>query len=109
VTDLYANRSALVSVTSGSDGSCGTYLCNAALSQNGYNGPTGLGTPAASPNSALALGATPATVAPSPTIKSSIAPSKAALARHRAALARAKRLARLAKAKRAAEIATKKQ
>jgi subtilase family serine protease len=108
VTDLYANRTALVGVSSGSDGSCGTYLCNAALSQNGYNGPTGLGTPAASPNSALALGATTAVVAPSPNVKSSIAPSKAALAKHRAAVARAKRLARLAHAKRAAELAAKK-
>ena len=36
----------LVPVTSGSDGSCGDYLCNAkdAL-EYGYNGPTGLGTP----------------------------------------------------------------
>jgi len=108
VTDLYANRSALVSVASGSDGNCGTYLCNAALSQDGYNGPTGLGTPGASPNSALALGATTAVVAPSPNVKASIAPSRAALAKHRAAVARAKRLARLAKAKRAAALAKKK-
>jgi subtilase family serine protease len=104
VTDLYANRSALVSVSSGSDGSCGTYLCNAALSQNGYNGPTGLGTPAAMPNSALAFGATTSVVAPSPNVKSSNSASRAALARHRAAVARAKRLARLAKAKAAAEL-----
>ena len=36
----------LVPVTSGKNGSCGDYLCNAtdALS-SGYNGPTGLGTP----------------------------------------------------------------
>lgn len=46
-SDLYANQAALYKVTSGSDGSCGNYLCNAAysLSPNGYNGPTGLGTP----------------------------------------------------------------
>ena len=36
----------LVPVTSGPNGSCGNYLCNAAESlSSGYNGPTGLGTP----------------------------------------------------------------
>src|SRR5579884_57319 len=36
----------LVPVTSGSDGSCGNYLCNAADAlSSGYNGPAGLGTP----------------------------------------------------------------
>lgn len=37
----------LVRVTSGSNGSCGDYLCNAATDplSSGYNGPTGLGTP----------------------------------------------------------------
>jgi hypothetical protein len=36
----------LVPVASGSNASCGTYLCNAADSlSSGYNGPTGLGTP----------------------------------------------------------------
>jgi hypothetical protein len=36
----------LTPVTSGSDGSCGTYLCDAAHSlSSGYNGPAGLGTP----------------------------------------------------------------
>ncbi len=36
----------LVPVTSGSNGSCGNYLCNAADSlSTGYNGPTGMGTP----------------------------------------------------------------
>ncbi len=36
----------LVPVSSGSNGTCGTYLCNAADSlASGYNGPTGLGTP----------------------------------------------------------------
>jgi hypothetical protein len=52
---LYQNASSLVPVTSGSDGSCGTYLCNAADSVNGYNGPTGMGTPGATPNSIAAL------------------------------------------------------
>ncbi len=36
----------LAPVTSGSNGSCGDYLCNAAdRLSSGYNGPTGLGTP----------------------------------------------------------------
>src|SRR5262249_23942881 len=38
-------------VTTGSNGSCGSYLCNAAA---GYDGPTGLGTP----NTAAAFSAT---------------------------------------------------
>jgi subtilase family serine protease len=38
----YSHTSSLNDVTSGSDGTCGTYLCNA---QNAYDGPTGLGTP----------------------------------------------------------------
>jgi hypothetical protein len=38
---LYAARAALRDVTSGSNGTCGTYVCNAAA---GYDGPTGLGT-----------------------------------------------------------------
>jgi hypothetical protein len=38
----YANTGALWDVTSGSNGSCGTYLCRGAV---GYDGPTGLGTP----------------------------------------------------------------
>ena len=46
---FYANSSGsypLLPVTSGSNGSCGTYLCNAGDSlSNGYNGPTGMGTP----------------------------------------------------------------
>jgi hypothetical protein len=66
---LYANAGALTSVTSGSDGNCGTYLCNAADSQNGYNGPTGLGTPGASPNSLAAFSASSGTSAP-PTVPS---------------------------------------
>ena len=46
---LYANSSDLTHVTSGSNGTCEStrqYLCNAAHSlSDGYNGPTGLGTP----------------------------------------------------------------
>lgn len=38
----YSHASSLNDVTSGSNGSCGTYLCKA---QAGYDGPTGLGTP----------------------------------------------------------------
>jgi hypothetical protein len=39
---LYSNPSILFDVTSGSNGNCGSYLCNAGV---GYDGPTGLGTP----------------------------------------------------------------
>ena len=38
----YSASSGLHDVTSGSNGGCGTYLCNAGA---GYDGPTGLGTP----------------------------------------------------------------
>jgi hypothetical protein len=38
----YSHTSALNDVTSGSNGSCGTDLCNATT---GWDGPTGLGTP----------------------------------------------------------------
>jgi len=38
----YANAAQLHDVSSGSNGSCGSYLCTAG---NGYDGPTGLGTP----------------------------------------------------------------
>ena len=38
----YSHASSLNDVTSGSNGSCGTYLCNARV---GYDRPTGLGTP----------------------------------------------------------------
>jgi hypothetical protein len=39
----YSHTSSLHDVTSGSNGSCGgTYLCTA---MQGYDGPTGLGTP----------------------------------------------------------------
>ena len=39
---LYDSAASLWDVTSGSNGSCGTYLCQAGA---GYDGPTGLGTP----------------------------------------------------------------
>jgi hypothetical protein len=42
---LYDNPGLLFDVTSGSNGDCGSYLCNAGP---GYDGPTGLGTPNAS-------------------------------------------------------------
>jgi subtilase family serine protease len=38
----YSHTSSLYDVTSGGNGSCGTYLCTAGA---GYDGPTGLGTP----------------------------------------------------------------
>ena len=41
-TTLYANSSAWNDVLSGSNGTCGSYLCTAS---DGYDGPTGLGTP----------------------------------------------------------------
>jgi len=44
----YSNPSDFFDVTSGSNGSCGSYLCNAGP---GYDGPTGNGTP----NGALML------------------------------------------------------
>lgn len=39
---VYTNASKLNDVTSGSNGSCGGYMCNAGI---GYDGPTGNGTP----------------------------------------------------------------
>jgi len=41
-SSLYANTGDLNDVTSGSNGTCGTYLCMAGV---GYDGPTGNGTP----------------------------------------------------------------
>jgi subtilase family serine protease len=38
----YASAGSLHDITSGTNGSCGTYLCNAVV---GFDGPTGLGTP----------------------------------------------------------------
>ncbi len=51
---LYAQPGALHDVVSGSNGSCGTYLCNATV---GFDGPTGLGTP----NTTAAFAGAPAT------------------------------------------------
>jgi hypothetical protein len=64
----YANPGSLYHVTSGTDGSCAVaYMCNAAASVNGYNGPTGLGTPGGSPNSLAAFSTAPvAPTAPGP-------------------------------------------
>jgi alpha-tubulin suppressor-like RCC1 family protein len=56
--DLYSNQDELTTVGIGSDGTCATYLCDASDSQGTYNGPTGLGTPSAQPNSASAFGST---------------------------------------------------
>lgn len=42
---LYANSSSFYHVTSGNVGSCGNYLCDATKSIDGYNGPSGVGTP----------------------------------------------------------------
>jgi hypothetical protein len=39
---IYRSVTSLYDVTSGSNGPCGTYVCNAGP---GYDGPTGLGTP----------------------------------------------------------------
>ncbi len=53
--NIYASPNALYHVTTGGNTTCGTYLCNAALSQAGYNGPTGLGSPGVIPNSDAAF------------------------------------------------------
>ena len=50
-----APAGALYKVSVGSTSACGTYLCSAHQSSNGYNGPTGLGTPGADPNSLAAF------------------------------------------------------
>ncbi len=42
---LYANASSLYHVSVGKVGTCGNYLCDATKSIDGFNGPTGLGTP----------------------------------------------------------------
>jgi hypothetical protein len=70
----------LYSVTTGSDGTCGTYLCNATDSVGGYNGPTGLGTPGGSPNSIAAFTGQPTitTVTGAPTLNAA-APGNASV------------------------------
>ncbi|HUY06714.1 MAG TPA: fibronectin type III domain-containing protein [Acidimicrobiales bacterium] len=76
----YGSPSSLYAVTSGSDGSCGTYLCNATDSVGGYNGPTGLGTPGGSPSSIAAFTGQPTitTVPGAPTLKAA-APGNASV------------------------------
>ena len=71
----YASRSSLTHINSGANGRCATYLCNAALSQNGYNGPTGLGSPGASPSSmgAFSVGAATLSAPSAPTLTSALA------------------------------------
>ena len=44
-SDPYSSTHNLWDVTSGSNGSCGDFLCTAT---SGYDGPTGLGTPSTS-------------------------------------------------------------
>ena len=56
-SNLYAHPNALYSVTTGNDGTCGSYLCDATMNQGGYAGPTGLGTPGAAPSSLAAFAA----------------------------------------------------
>ncbi len=74
-SSLYANQSSLYPVTTGNDGSCPSspqYFCNAAASVNGYNGPTGLGTPGGSPSSIAAFStvSTPPTAPGAPNLTS---------------------------------------
>jgi hypothetical protein len=52
---LYQGSSTLYHVTTGADGNCPTYLCDASQSVAGYNGPTGEGTLGGTPNSAAAI------------------------------------------------------
>ena len=76
----YASRDTLIPVTTGSNSSCGTYLCDASQSQDGYNGPTGLGTPGGTPNSLSAFTAGAAgLLAPSPPTLLSITPATASV------------------------------
>ena len=67
---LYGQPGALHDVVSGSNGSCGTYLCNAVA---GFDGPTGLGTP----NTTAAFTGAPAS--PSPTSRSTRRPHRCIL------------------------------
>ena len=61
-THLYNPTSKLYSVTTGNVGTCGTWLCDATKSFNGYNGPTGLGTPGSSDLCAFRYNPLPAPV-----------------------------------------------
>ena len=71
-SNLYAHPGALYPVTTGNDGTCGTYLCDATMNQGGYAGPTGLGTPGASPSS-LAAFAAPDSLSAAPTLTAATA------------------------------------
>lgn len=64
----YGHISSLYHVGLGNDGSCAVaYMCNAAASINGYNGPTGLGTPGRPPDSLAAFLTAPTVpIAPGP-------------------------------------------
>jgi hypothetical protein len=68
---LYADPTALNDVTSGSNGSCGSYLCAAGA---GYDGPSGLG----SPNGIVAFEST-ASAAPAPGYSVTASPSTTAV------------------------------
>ena len=64
----YGHPGALNDVVSGSNGSCGSYLCTAGV---GYDGPTGLGTPNATlaftpPTPGFSLSASPSTLTITP-------------------------------------------
>ncbi len=76
----YGSPGSLYGVTSGSDGTCGTYLCNAADSVAGYNGPTGLGTPGGSPNSLAAFsGGSAAPTVPSAPVLNTATPGNSSV------------------------------
>jgi hypothetical protein len=69
---LYSAASGtLYQVSVGSNAACGTYLCSAVQSSNGYNGPTGLGTPGADPNSFSAFNLAGATDPSGPSVDQS--------------------------------------
>jgi hypothetical protein len=69
-SSVYADVAGLYDVASGSNGSCGSYLCNAGA---GYDGPTGLGTP----NGTAAFGG--AAVAPTPDFGVAVSPSTSSI------------------------------
>lgn len=60
----YGHPTGLFDITSGSDGSCGTYLCNGGT---GYDGPTGLGSPNGTAAFQAAITGTP-TATPTSTV-----------------------------------------
>ncbi|MGH7245554.1 MAG: Ig-like domain-containing protein [Candidatus Levyibacteriota bacterium] len=67
----YANVANLYDVTSGSNGNCGTYLCNAQIS---FDGPTGLGTPNGL-NAFTGTSLPTPTFGPSPTLTPTLSPT----------------------------------